>query len=444
MEVRTANGYSVNSRAFVLACALLLSAMATSSAFGQSSASAGSAPPAEASDAQSAQSPGQGDLLTRAALTGDWWGARSSLANHGVSLDLRYTMFYQGLVAGTGDKGFDYGGKVDAFVDLDSGKMGLWKGGGFRSHIEYSHGGLPTNLGGAIFATNLALYFPVDTPEKVVATSLYFTQKLGNRSSISIGKFNPVDVYAFDPAYGGWGIDRFVDLVLAAPPSGLIPVVFMGALVSVPVGSVTWTGIVMDPKDRTNDYFPGDLFQTGVNVALNATRVTTLAGRWTSYGITGLYSTAEGTDYSSVGGAVGTTTKSGSYNVNVQFKHNFQESSEQPNAAWGFFLKAGVGDGNPNYVQRELIVGISGEALFFGRPQDTFGVGVYWYNLSDTLQDALNPAGIKFRDEGAIEAFYSWAVTPWLLVGPDLQYIRPARGNYQNALVAAVRTQIRF
>jgi porin len=235
-----------------------------------------------------------------------------------------------------------------------------------------------------------------------------------------------------------------MNLVLAAPPSGLIPVVFMGAVVSVPVGSVTWTAVVMDPKDRTNDYFPGDLFQTGMNVAVNATRVTTLAGRKTSYGITGLYSTADGTDYSSVGGAVGTSTKSGSYNVNVQFKHNLQESSEQPNAAWGFSLKAAIADGNPNYVQRSLIVGIGGKALFFGRPQDTFGVGAYWYNLSDTLQDTLNPDVTDFGDEGAIEVFYSWAVTPWLQIGPDIQYIRPARSDYDNALVAALRTQIRF
>jgi len=194
-----------------------------------------------------------------------------------------------------------------------------------------------------------------------------------------------------------------MNLVLAAPPSGLIPVVFMGAVVSVAVESVTWTAVVMDPKDRTNDYSPGDLFQTGVNAAANATRVATLAGRKTSYGITGLYSTAEGTDYSSVGGTVGTSTKSGSYNVNVQFKHNLQESSEQPNAAWGFSLKAAIADGNPNYVQRSLIVGIGGKALFFGRPQDTFGVGAYWYDLSDTLQDELNPAITDFRDEGAME-----------------------------------------
>ena len=382
-------------------------------------------------------------LWTRSYLSGDWWGARSYLAEHGVTLDLRYTSFYQRLASGTGDKDFEYGGKVDAFINLDSGKMGLWKDGGFRSHLEYSHGDAPANLGGAIFAVNTALYWPVGTPEELVATSLYFTQKVGGRSSIALGKLNPVDVYALDPIYGGWGIDRFMNIVLAAPPSGLIPVVFMGAIASVEIEPVTWTVIVCDPHDRTNDYFPSDLFEDGVNIGVNATRGTTLAGRKTTYGITGLYSTAEGVDYSSVGGVIGTSTKSGAWNINIQFKHNLQETSEQPNAAWGFFLKAGIADGNPNYVQRSLIVGIGGKALFFSRPQDSFGVGAFYYNLSDVLQDTMFP-NTKFKDESAIEVFYSYAATPWLYVGGDIQYIDPATGGFDNALVLALRTQIRF
>jgi len=408
----------------MLAAALLLSALVNSVACGQST--------------------GDTDLLTRSALTGDWWGARSSLADHGVSLDLRHTSFYQGLASGTGDKNFEYGGKMDAFINLDSAKLGLWEGGGFRSHLEYRHGNAPANLGGAIFAVNTALYWPVDTPDELVATSLYFTQKVGDRSSIAFGKFNPVDLLAADPFYGGWGIDRFMNLILVAPPSGLIPVVFMGAVGSIRTDPVSWTIMVYDPNDRTNDYFPGDLFKDGVNFSVSAAHDTTLAGRKTTYALTGLYSTAEGADYSSVGGAVGTSTKSGAYNINFEFKHTLQESSEQANAAWGFYFKAAIADGNPNYVQRSLIVGIGGKALFFGRPQDSFGVGAYYYDLSDTLQDELNPVVTEFHDEAAIEAFYSWWVTPWLQIGADIQYINPARGDNKNALVPALRVQIRF
>ena len=382
-------------------------------------------------------------IWTRSRLSGDWWGARSHLADHGVTLDLRYTSFYQGLASGTGDKDFEYGGKMDAFINLDSGKMGLWEGGGFHSHLEYSHGDAPANLGGAIFAVNTALFWPVGTPEELVATSLYFTQKVGDRSSIALGKFNPVDLLAADPFYGGWGIDRFMNLILAAPPSGLIPVVFMGAVGSIRTESVAWTIMVFDPNDRTNDYFPGDLFKDGVNFSVSGAHTTAVAGRKTTFAVTGLYSTAEGVDYSTLPPGFETTTKSGAYNVNFEFKHNLQESTTQPNATWGFYFKVATADGNPNYVQSSVIAGIGGRALFFGRPQDSFGLGAYRYNLSDELQDTLFP-NTKFKDESAIEAFYSCAVTPWLYVGGDIQYINPAAGYFDNALVLALRTQIRF
>jgi porin len=121
-----------------------------------------------------------------------------------------------------------------------------------------------------------------------------------------------------------------------------------------------------------------------------------------------------------------------------------QESAEQENASWGFYLKAAIADGNPNYVQRSLIAGIAGKALFFGRPQDDFGVGAYYYDLSDTLQDALTPADINFQDEAAIEVYYSWTVKPWLRLGANIQYVNPASGNNDNALLPSLRTQFRF
>jgi len=202
--------------------------------------------------------------------------------------------------------------------------------------------------------------------------------------------------------------------------------------------------MVFDPNDRTNDYLPGDLFDDGVNISVSAAHDTTLAGRKTTYAMTGLYSTAEGTDYSSIGGIEGTTTKSGSWNINFEFKHNLQESAEQPNASWGFYFKAAIADGNPNYIERSLIVGIGGKALFFGRPQDSFGVGAYYYDLSDTLQNSLEPTLTNFQDESAIEAFYNYAAKPWLNIGPDIQYINPARGDFDNALVVSLRMQFLF
>jgi len=134
-------GDNLLSVVFTLIRAMMLSVLMTASAFGQSPASGDGLPPAIESVPESRQSATDAHWLTHPYLTGDWGGVRSSLADNGVTMDLRYTSFYQGLASGTGDKDFEYGG--------------------------------------ALFATNTALYWPVGTPEEVVATSLNFTQKVG-------------------------------------------------------------------------------------------------------------------------------------------------------------------------------------------------------------------------------------------------------------------------
>ena len=382
-------------------------------------------------------------VVARSRLTGDWWGARSYLADHGVTLDLEYTSSYQSLAGGTKDKDSGYGGKVDAFFNLDSGKLGLWEGGGLRTHVEYRHGDAWANLGNTIFATNTAQLWPVDTPEQIVATSLYLTQKLGERTNVLLGKFNPVDLLAADPFFGGWGIRRFMNLIFVAPPSGLVPPVFMGVVTNVRTAPVSWTLMVFDPNDRTTDYFPGDLFEDGVNVSASGAHTAKLAGRSTTYTVTANYSTAEGVNYSTLPPGFETTNKTGAYNIAFQFTHNLQESKERPDANWGFYFKAAIADGNPNYVKASVVGGIGGRALFLGRPRDSFGIGGFYYNLSDDLENSLDPVA-DFGDEAAVALFYAWSVMQWLHIGGDIQYVFPARRGGDPGLIAAARANVQF
>ena len=67
-------------------------------------------------------------------LTGNWGGPRAQLLERGVSLGLESTHFYQGSVSGDRNQDFDWGGRVDVFLNLDAAKLGLWEGGGIRTH----------------------------------------------------------------------------------------------------------------------------------------------------------------------------------------------------------------------------------------------------------------------------------------------------------------------
>jgi porin len=55
--------------------------------------------------------------------------------------------------------------------------------------------------------------------------------------------------------------------------------------------------------------------------------------------------------------------------------------------------------------------------------------------------NTLDPG--TYRNERGLEAYYNLAVTPWLRVSGDIQWLQPFSSR-ENAVVAAVRTQIRF
>jgi len=76
-------------------------------------------------------------IWARDKLTGDWGGTRGWLADHGVTSQLEMTGFYQGLFSGSGHSAFEPGARIDALLNFDSGKLGLWEGGGLHTHLEY-------------------------------------------------------------------------------------------------------------------------------------------------------------------------------------------------------------------------------------------------------------------------------------------------------------------
>ena len=159
-------------------------------------------------------------LWERSRMTGDWGGARTKLEDAGVKLDFEATAYYEGLLSGTGAKSFELGGRLDGFIKLDSGKLGLWPGGGFVTHLEYRGDNPPGSLGGTFFPTNAGMDFPSDAAHELVATSLYLTQKIGDRGSLLIGKINALDLLENDLFFGGWGTRRFVNTVSWRRPAG--------------------------------------------------------------------------------------------------------------------------------------------------------------------------------------------------------------------------------
>jgi hypothetical protein len=114
-------------------------------------------------------------------LTGDWGGLRTWMAEHGVTLEIESLHFSQGLLAGTGRHTFAYGGRLDAFLQGDTGALGLWPGGILRTHLEYRYGELSPTLGGVALPTNVGVTLPAGTAWAV--TSIHLAQRFGERAA---------------------------------------------------------------------------------------------------------------------------------------------------------------------------------------------------------------------------------------------------------------------
>jgi porin len=392
----------------------------------------------------------QPGLAERSRLTGDWGGTRTQWEAAGITLDLEFTQYLQGLAAGTGPETFGYGGRFDGYVELDTEKLDWWDGGRLNAHLEYNFGSLPGTLGTTFFPTNAGMGFPGGGPGVLTATSLYLSQQLGSQGSLLIGKINALDLLENDLFFGGLGIRRFQNTVFVAPPSGLVPPVFFGAIANLRLDPITLSLWVYDPEDRTQEYWPSGLFSTGVTVSFTTSYATEIAERPTTFSITGIYSTKAGTDFSSISESfrqdLAPLTATGAYSIGFQASHLLYQLPDNPRQGWGLFAKGAIADGNPNYVQSSIIVGVGGVGLFPGRELDSFGVGYYYYNLSDALQDSLNELGqpVSFGDEQGFEAYYSYAVTPWFFFTGDVQYISPPRSTVADALVLGLRANIRF
>jgi porin len=225
------------------------------------------------------------------------------LAENGASLRLYVTGFYQG--QWTGDQssfskngqGNDFftGGRIDALLDLDTSRMGLWRGGGFHLHLELEGGRLPGFRGGALWPVNTGAVLPLGSEEELVASSLYYSQRWGG-TSLLLGKINVIDLLANDPFFGGWGIDRFMNLAFVAPPDGVVPPVIMGGILSQQIGEVSLSAMVFDPADQTSNYWVEDLFESGANVSLSAQWNGKAWNRPSNLGLTYTFSTEKKVD----------------------------------------------------------------------------------------------------------------------------------------------------
>lgn len=401
---------------------------------------AATAAPAAAGDDSWIQS-----WLGQAAMTGNWHGTRQALEGAGVTPTIVYTTDLLGNPVGGQRQGAAYAGGLEAGLSVDLEKLLGVKGLTFQVSGVWSTGSdLSDDIGNS---------FPVAeifAGDRLRLYTAFLEQTLfGERFRLKAGRFATTDDFLSLPVAG-----LFVNSAL--DPNVYAVEINVPGVTSWPIA--TWGGRLRARPLEALDVSVGAFYS---DPNLNQDRT---AG--TAFGI------STGTGYFVVG-EVGyrlnheTSARGlrGHYRIGAYYDSNryapFTDPAQPRRGNYGVYALAEqtvLGQGDPE-SERGLTLfaaltlapaqsintmpwfgsaGLVYRGLLASRDRDTAGMAVYYGGFSRDLP------GQTF--EMVLEWTYAIALTPWLTVQPDIQYIiNPSgRRTIKDALVVGAQLTIQF
>lgn len=381
---------------------------------------------------------------------GDMLGARSWLAEHGIDYHFSATQFYQGVSSGGREQDWDYGGKLDYFIDLDAQKLGFGEGFFVSMHAETRFGESVNNHDGLLLPANIAMSFPDAQRHVTSITGLKLMQFLSESFLVFAGKINTLDEYALQLP-GGPGLGGFMNTSMVFNPIAARTVPYAAAGTGFafvkdfePVFSFT----VFDPEERATEGLE-DLYARGVTIMPD------FIFRVKPFGLPGIYNfggTYSNSDYTSVDPSAwlgqlpevpGAPVENESWSLYFDFYQAIWANARNEKQHFGFFGQFGISDGNPNPIRYVANGGLGGMSTLPGREQDRFGIGFFYLGLSDNFKTLTRPF-VPQRDEYGAELFYNFAITPHCWLTGDLQVARPSTIAFDTVIIPGLRLEMIF
>jgi porin len=377
-----------------------------------------------------------GDFWKRSTLTGDWWGVRNDLAAKGITFDMSLTQVGQGVVDGGKDEGWKYGGRGNLTINVDTQKLGLWPGGFLTVGVEGNFTDSVNDKTGALMPVNSNQLYPMPTGDNLNVPQVAFVQFFSEYAGVVLGKFDTTSGDANEFAHGK-GDDKFLNLALNFNP---VPVL------TVPNSTLGAGVIVFPTKDPEAAIVNFSVLQTNGQAStigfsdLHSNQLTFVSEarvRTNFFGLTGHqligggYSNSEFTSLSqNLRFIIENRTiekQDGSWNIYYNFDQYLYEPNKGSGQGLGIFGRFGASDGNPNPMHYFYSIGVGGKGIIPSRPIDRFGIGYYYIDVGNPKFRTILGTRSFLRNEYGFEAFYNFALTPWMQLTPDIQVIRPAQ-----------------
>jgi len=405
---------------FFMACALMVTI--ASGAF------------AEEKDAAKTYS---GDFWSRSTLTGDWGGTRNEWAAKGITFDINLTQTGMSNISGGKKQGWEYAGRGDMGMNLDTGKMGLWPGGFFTVEVEGNYNKSINLDTGSLMAVNTNQLFPTTGKQELNIPTVAFMQFFSHYFGVFVGKVATITAESGDmnEFAHGKGDTQFSNMALNFNPAILLTVPYStlaGGIIILPT---------KDPKEAiiTINALDGDgvANRSGFDTVFKGNTAYTIEGRLKTgfFGLTGhqlvgaTYSTK---NFSSLDQSLRIIIENGAIGKEDNswaMYYNFDQYIYEPKKGKGIgiFGRFGASDGDANPIHYFYSIGVGGKGVIPGRTLDEFGIGSYYIDVSNPKFTGLLEDRELLRDEYGVEAYYNIALTPWMKLTPDIQIIRPAQ-----------------
>ncbi len=363
-------------------------------------------------------------LLERQYLTGDWNGIRPAVSAHGFQPYLTYTGLLWSNLAGGRETGAQVNGYLDFGMDVDLAKLGAWEGLGLHADFHWWQGSEPTNeLIGGVLAMALSAWEAADTFR---VYNIYVRQAVDkDRLVVKLGQI-AADTDFMVSRYGGIFLNAaFGDLPsqnlnIDAP---VYPLAAPGAFAS----GRPWPWLTGHFGAYTGD--PGDDvagnhgfgWQLGNNAGYTFfSELAATAPDWIlpgTYTLGGIYDTG-GSDQFGMG-----AERSAHYDVYLMVDQALVVADNGAPVVGAFARISGSPQDARNVVGIYADAGLTWFGPLASRPRDVFGAAVSVLRFTQDYQQQTQAAGAPVGGgETVIEVTYQVAITPWLVVQPDLQF----------------------
>lgn len=406
-----------------------------------------------------------GDAWHRSTMFGDLGGVRQDLYEHGIAIDMAMTQVIQGSVSGDpANVAVRYNGLLDYGITIDSGRLGIWPGGLLVANAQTSWGKPLSTEPGNISPANFTALYPVPFNPQTELMEYYLVQGLPGEIVLIAGRVNAtnfVDKSRFgnDPRNQFLNVSLNNDLLLGE----FVSFSTYAALLAAPVPGVknlTVAFAAFDPDTQPGDY--GGVWQhygLGVTVDYSWTIAGDLDGMINPIFLyTNKDALAIDNPWFVPGIIVGNPPlTSGNWGISVVTEQYLWKpdrgdaaesnvrtrSFDYQEPGVGFYFRFGYTPENRNPWNVMVGGGVSARGVFESRPYDRMGIGAYGLLESDDLQNQIIVGQIAGSEAG-LELFYNFAVTPWLQVSADAQWLSSGAERGRDAFVVGTRLFAQF